>query len=101
MLSVGLGVVLALLEWNFQRSWADLAHRGEERFEIDRLAQKSSGREFGRLLATQWHRGKNEHRDVRESCVGKLRRPELPAVHDRHHEVKEDEGGPHSTFEKV
>src|SRR5581483_1048638 len=80
-------VALALL------AIAAVAHEGEERVGVDRLGEIVRDAEAGRLLARVPYARADDDPDRRHLRVLDLRRPELPPVHPRHHEVEEDETG--------
>ena len=67
------------------------ADKLEEPIEVERLLQKRRAAEIGRARVVDGRQ--NDHRHAGQRGIFPLAPAELPAVHDRHHEIKQDEIG--------
>src|SRR5262245_58192675 len=81
---------------------AVLPHQLEQPVEIERLLEHGRSVDFGGAPLIE--RGQDNHRNAGKGWVGLLLAPEFPAVHDRHHQVQEDDvglGAPLEIFERL
>jgi len=72
---------------------ADGLDFGNQSVEVNGLTDKSHDLEFSRVLSYLKPRREDQSGDSCQFRIGLLATPELPAIHERHHQIEKDDAG--------